>query len=61
MVKAHGTVVWDGTKLVGTPAGITGAKDMPEGVAFETTNGVFAFESSAKLSELNENVAKASK
>ena len=48
VVKAHGTIVWDGTKLVGTPAGITSAKDMPEGVAFETTNGVFAFESSAK-------------
>ena len=50
VVKLHGTVVWDGNKLVGTPEGIDGAKDTPEGVAFDTTNGAFNFESTAAAS-----------
>ena len=37
-------------ELVGTPEGIDGAKDTPEGVAFDTTNGAFNFESTAAAS-----------
>jgi alpha-L-rhamnosidase len=49
VVRLHGAVVWDGTKLVGEPAGIVGAVDTPDGVAFSTTNGAFAFESQNHL------------
>ena len=44
-----GTVIWDGTKLVGEPAGILSAKDQHDGVAFMTTNGTSSFESAAKF------------
>lgn len=47
-IKLGGTVVWDGTQLVGKPAGIRSAKDQHDGVAFATTNGEFSFESTAK-------------
>eukprot|EP01052_Picozoa_sp_SAG31_P029236 SAG31_NODE_2889_length_4948_cov_1.893586_3_plen_141_part_00 len=46
-VTLGGTKIWDGAKLVGKPAGILSATDQPDGVAFKTTNGVFAFESYA--------------
>jgi alpha-L-rhamnosidase len=47
-IKLGGTVIWDGAKLVGKPAGILSAEDQPGGVAFKTTNGAFEFESAAK-------------
>ena len=47
-IKLGGTVIWDGAKLVGKPAGVLSAEDQPNGVAFKTTNGVFEFESAAK-------------
>jgi alpha-L-rhamnosidase len=49
VVKLEGVVVWDGTKLVGKPSGIEAAVDLPNGVAFTTSNGVFAFESAAAV------------
>ena len=30
-VKLGGTVIWDGAKLIGKPAGILGAEDQPDG------------------------------
>ena len=50
VVKLHGSVVWDGAKLVGRPAGIVSAVDTPDGVSFSTTNGAFSFESKAAMS-----------
>jgi hypothetical protein len=47
VVKLHGVIVWDGTKLVGRPAGLLGAVDTNDAVAFSTTNGGFSFESVA--------------
>lgn len=47
-VKLGGTVIWDGARLVGKPAGIVGAVDQLHGVSFKTTNGMFEFESAAK-------------
>lgn len=48
VVTLHGTVVWDGAKLVGLPDGVIAAVDTPDGVVFSTTNGEFAFESVVK-------------
>ena len=48
-VKLGGTVIWDGSKLVGKPEGIVSAADQAGGVAFTTTNGAFAFEGTATL------------
>jgi hypothetical protein len=48
IVKLGGTVIWDGTALVGKPAGVVSAEDQSHGVAFKTTNGVFEFESAIK-------------
>jgi len=46
-VTLGGKEIWDGTKLVGTTAGIMSAEDGREGVTFATTNGVFEFVSRA--------------
>lgn len=42
-IALGGKEIWDGAKLVGTPAGILSAKDVRAGVEFDTTNGVFHF------------------
>jgi alpha-L-rhamnosidase len=47
-VKLGGAVIWDGSRLLGEPAGVVGAMDQRHGVSFRTTNGVFEFESAAK-------------
>jgi hypothetical protein len=46
-VSEGGVEVWDGEKLVGARAGISAAADVGDGIAFEVTNGVFAFVSAA--------------
>jgi hypothetical protein len=51
-IKLGGSVVWDGAKLVGKPAGILSAKDQPGGIVLSTTNGDFDFESTAKSERL---------
>ena len=38
-----GTVVWDGTKLVGDVPGVLAARDTAEGIEFNVTNGRFRF------------------
>jgi alpha-L-rhamnosidase len=45
VIKERGSVVWDGTAVVGKHAGIAGAVGHEDGVAFATSNGEFAFES----------------
>jgi hypothetical protein len=46
-ITLGGKLIWAGSKLVGTHAGILGAKDGMEGVVFYTTNGVFDFVSTS--------------
>jgi hypothetical protein len=45
-ITLGGQKIWDGAKLLGTPAGILSAQDGRDGVAFTTTNGMFEFVSS---------------
>jgi hypothetical protein len=47
-VTEGGVIVWDGKALVGSHPGLTNASDTGTGVAFEVTNGAFAFTSTAK-------------
>ena len=54
-ITLGGKQIWDGTKLVGTHAGILSAKDERKGIVFGTTNGVFDFVSRA-LTERPETV-----
>ena len=44
-------IVWNGTGLVGTHPGVTSAKDVGDAVAFEVTNGAYAFAATAVKSE----------
>ena len=44
VVSIAGSRVWDGTRLVGVHPGISHGVDVGDGVAFETSNGLFSFE-----------------
>jgi hypothetical protein len=50
VVTEGGAVVWDGKGLVGTHPGVISATDVGDAVAFEVTNGVFVFTSTAAAS-----------
>jgi len=45
VVTEGGTMVWNGSALVGSHPGISQASDAGEGVAFEVANGAYAFAS----------------
>ena len=47
VVTEGGAVLWDGKALVGTHPGVISAVAVGDAVAFEVTNGVFAFTSTA--------------
>ena len=51
-ITLGGQRIWDGAKLLGTPAGILSAQDGRDGVAFTTTNGMFEFVSSVAESNV---------
>jgi hypothetical protein len=51
VVSLDGVEVWDGSQLVGKgQEGVLSARDEPTAVAFETTNGAFAFACWSKAS-----------
>lgn len=47
-ITLAGKEIWNGSALVGNPAGIMSASDGRNGVVLETTNGVFEFVSSTQ-------------
>ena len=49
VVTAGGAIVWDGAGLVGTHAGVASARDVGDAVAFEVTNGAYAFVATVKV------------
>jgi hypothetical protein len=47
VVTESGVVIWDGTKLVGKPAGINVGRNTAYGMEFNISNGAFSFNATA--------------